>query len=356
MSSAGDVNGDGFDDLIISAPRANPNGDYAGASYVVFGAAGIGPGFDLASLNGTNGFRLDGDYSSYRGSLSGAGDVNGDGFDDVIVGALSGTAPGYDASYVVFGAAGGFAASLDLAALDGSDGFRIDGIDPNDGLGFSVSGAGDFNGDGFADVVLGANYAYDPGAYGVGESYVVFGKASGFAPTFDLATLDGTNGFRLAGFDTNGQSGRSVSGAGDVNGDGLDDVIIAAPFAANSNFAFGAGRELRRVRICRCAWPKPRFGRRVDGNNGFRLEGIDQSDNAGFSVSGAGDVNGDGFGRLDHRRLSSRPRRRSACRRDLCGCSARRGELRRSSIFQRSTAATASASMESRSTMLPALR
>ena len=100
---------------------------------MVFGsAAGFAASLDLAALDGTNGFRLDGiDAGDYSGiSVAGAGDVNGDGIDDLIVGARR---PGGDSyageSYVVFGTTAGFAASLDLAALDGTNGFRLDGID-----------------------------------------------------------------------------------------------------------------------------------------------------------------------------------------------------------------------------------
>src|SRR3990172_4176927 len=192
---------------------------------------------DLSALTGSAGanpgFRLDGiDAGDLSGvSVASAGDVNGDGFADLIVGARLAN-PGGDSaageSYVVFGKESGFAASFDLATLNGSNGFRLDGIDAGDNSGFSVASAGDVNGDGFDDLIIGAHYA-DPGGDGsAGESYVVFGKASGFAASFDLATLDGSNGFRLDGIDAQDFSGRSVTSAGDVNGDGFDDLIIGA--------------------------------------------------------------------------------------------------------------------------------
>ena len=125
VSSAGDINGDGFDDLIIGA---------LGASYVVFGkAAGFDTTLDLSSLNGNNGFRLDGTTGrSYSGRpVSNAGDVNGDGFDDVIVGAPNADPNGNfsGSSYVIFGKVSGFTAALDLSSLDGSNGFRLDGVE-----------------------------------------------------------------------------------------------------------------------------------------------------------------------------------------------------------------------------------
>nr|WP_297325786.1 integrin alpha [Nitrosomonas sp.] len=229
VGSAGDVNGDGFDDLIIGASRVDPYGSNSGFSYVVFGkASGFDATLDLASLDGSNGFRLDGAFGDYSGrSVSNAGDINRDGFDDLIIGI-----PGVGqngASYVVFGKSSGFDAAINLSGLDGSNGFRLDGAIGNE-LGRLARNAGDINGDGFDDVIVGAPGA-DPNGSLSGSSYVVFGKASGFDAVIDLSNLDSKSGFRLDGGAAYDISGRSVSGAGDVNGDGFDDLLVGAPYA-----------------------------------------------------------------------------------------------------------------------------
>ena len=134
------------------------------------------------------------------------------------------------ASYVVFGKASGFAANLDLSSLDGSNGFKLSGVAADDWSGYSVASAGDVNGDGFDDLIVGATHA-DPHGSGSGASYVVFGKASGFAANLDLSSLDGSNGFKLSGVAADDWSGFSVASAGDVNGDGFADLIVGAPYA-----------------------------------------------------------------------------------------------------------------------------
>ena len=299
VASAGDVNGDGFDDLIIGAAFANPNGTRgAGESYVVFGRdTGFAANLNLSSLDGTNGFVLNGiDVSDWSGgSVASAGDVNGDGFDDLIIGASLADPNGSFSgeSYVVFGSDTGFAASLNLASLDGTNGFVLNGINARDHSGWSVSSAGDVNGDGIDDLIIGAFQADPNRTHNAGESYVVFGRDTGFAASLNLSSLDGTNGFVLNGSTQGDRSGGSVSSAGDVNGDGIDDLIIGASFA-NPNGTNDAGESY------------VVFGRdtgfaanlnlaSLDGTNGFVLNGIDGGDNSGWSVSSAGDLNGDGF-------------------------------------------------------------
>ncbi len=222
VASAGDVNGDGFDDLIIGAKYADPNGSVSGASYVVFGkAGGFTSTIQLSALSGADGFQINGVAATDEVgvSVASAGDVNGDGFADLFIGAKYADPNG--ASYVVFGKAAAFGATIELSSLDGLSGFRIDGKSANDRSGFPVASAGDIDGDGFADLIVGA-YGADYNGSSSGASYVVFGKAGGFTFKFQLSTLNGANGFQINGEAAGDYSGFSVAGAGDVNGDGFD--------------------------------------------------------------------------------------------------------------------------------------
>src|SRR5260221_330364 len=122
-------------------------------------------------------------------------------------------------------------AAIDLSSLDGKTGFKINGEAAGDYSGLSVSAAGDVNGEGFADIIIGASGASLNGSSS-GASCVVFGKAGGFTTPLELSTLNGVNGFKINGEAAGDYSGRSVSAAGDVNGDGFADLLIGAHFAA----------------------------------------------------------------------------------------------------------------------------
>ncbi len=296
VSAVGDINGDGYTDVVIGAD-GYPNGSYKGRCYVVFGGPGVGQSGDLplSSLNGSNGFKLDGennqDSSGY--SVSAIGDINGDGQNDMVIGAWrypSGIGKGR--SYVVFGGPGvGNSGTLALSSLNGINGFKLDAENNYDYSGYSVSAAGDINDDGYADLMIGAfGYLY-PEDINKGRSYVVFGGL-GVGKTGDLllSSLSGSNGFKLDGENNYDRSGWSVSAAGDINGDGYTDIVIGADGYPSGSYK---GR-------CYVVFGGPGVGQSGDlllssfnGTNGFKLDGENNKDSSGHSISAAGDINGD---------------------------------------------------------------
>ncbi|WP_137158270.1 FG-GAP repeat protein [Rhizobium sp. FKL33] len=331
VSSAGDVNGDGFNDIIIGANGNDRGGSTAGAVFVVFGkATGIDVDsnnvFDLAGLTADKGFIIKGEMAGdlAGNSVSSAGDVNGDGFDDIIVGARDNDDAGdkTGAAYVIFGTASGFGAAVagqrvvDLSTLSASHGFIIKGDTVGDQAGWSVSSAGDVNGDGFGDMIVGAPYG-DDGGDSAGEAYVIFGTASGFGSkvagqrVIDLSTLTASQGFVLRGGQSpskNGpygsDTGASVSSAGDLNGDGFDDILVGAPLDSNddpdpNDYSGGFGRAYV-IFGTDSGFGTDVAGRQVidlltlQAGEGTYLAGS-SGEGVGSAVSSAGDVNGDGF-------------------------------------------------------------
>ncbi|MGE5563565.1 MAG: beta strand repeat-containing protein [Bacillota bacterium] len=237
VASAGDVNGDGFDDLLVAAPRDSEAGQYAGAVYVIFGKASGFTNIDLASLSATAGYKITGavELDGLGFSIASAGDVNGDGLDDIVVSAVGNDAAGNSAgaAYVIFGKASG-STDIDLASLSPTDGFRIIGESAYDNAGYSVSSAGDFNGDGFDDIIIGAP-SNQPYGRPEGAAYVIFGKAGGFSD-IDLSSLAESDGFKIIGGETFDALGYEVSAAGDVNHDGFDDLMISRGGSSNDVF------------------------------------------------------------------------------------------------------------------------
>ncbi|MEQ8605710.1 MAG: LamG-like jellyroll fold domain-containing protein [Rhodospirillales bacterium] len=294
VAGGGDINGDGLNDIIIGAPQDSGS---PGKAFVIYGATTLGANITTAAattiING-----IDADDSAGL-SVSIAGDLNGDGYDDVVIGGsggdglANGTANAGEA-YVLFGKAGGLDANVNLSSLqagDGSTGFTLTSNQAGSLLGLSVAMLGDINGDGFSDMAINAPNAdsiYD----NTGSAYVVFGKAGGYAATLNVDTLSGSDGFEIIGDGMDAYLGgmNTLSSAGDINGDGLDDIIVSAPSA---NYGSGAAYV---VFGSRDGYAASMSLTDLTPDQGFVLEGANvDADSIGFAASAAGDINGDGF-------------------------------------------------------------
>jgi hypothetical protein len=261
VSDGGDANGDGRDDLIVGAWRNQEGGRFAGAAYVVLGPLSGTLDLSLADAKLVGGG--DRDYAGW--SVSDAGDVDGDGQDDLLVGG--------DEAYLVLGAVTG---TLDLSLADATLTGEYGG-----GGAYDVSGAGDVDGDGHDDLLVGAPTYRGLSEGRMGAAHVVLGPVTG---TVDLAFADAT----LVGEDRGDWAGVSVSGAGDVDGDSYDDLLVGAWRNDEGGVDAGAAHLVL----------GPVSGTSDLSRADVKLVGERELDIAGKSVSGAGDVDADGHADL----------------------------------------------------------
>jgi hypothetical protein len=230
--------------------------------------------------------------------------MNGDGVNDLVIAAPSASPTGSTTengklnsgqTYVIFGRPGNFPAILNIADLlggNGSIGFAINGMRVKDQIGQAIGSAGDINGDGTADIVIGA-HAVNLDSNAGGQSYIVLGRTSGPFPAIleltDVQSGDGSTGIIIDG--TTGSSGFSVAGLGDFNSDGLDDVAIGAPYHNSEGAVYVLlGRDKTR--------PLPAIISLAEfeddiNDYGFIIHGAERDQKSGSAIANAGDINND---------------------------------------------------------------
>ena len=218
VSYAGDVNGDQKGDIMVGAYHV---GYGAGRAFIIYGQNGDFQDIQLPPATG-KGFTVSGSGTENFGStLSDIGDFNGDGVDDIIIGAHC--ADNWKGrAYIIYGNSAGFPDSM-TAPTASAQGVMFQGISSSDNFGCQVSDAGDVNGDGLKDVIIGA---YGSNGYR-GSAYVVLGS-SAYGASLGMASLGATQGYRVISGEAE-VLGAFVGGGRDLNGDGISDVIIGGP-------------------------------------------------------------------------------------------------------------------------------
>ncbi|WP_439558683.1 integrin alpha, partial [Dyadobacter sp.] len=267
VAGAGDVNGDGYGDLVVG-DESYDNGQLDEGAIFVYHGSQTGVSTTPAAIIESNG-----NYAQLGYSVSCAGDVNGDGYSDIVAGAPYFTNPESHegAVFLYYGSQNGVSKNLSL---------KLEKNQVSSGLGVSVSSAGDINGDGYSDVIVGADY-YNNGSYNEGVALVYHGSPSGLNPV--AITLECNQ--------AEANFGRNVSSAGDLNGDGYSDIVIAAPNYMIPQSVWGTSFVYYGSSSGIVQSNGPAFAINNYGERG-PVEVLE------LFVSAAGDVDGDGFSDL----------------------------------------------------------
>jgi hypothetical protein len=297
LDGGADFNGDGFDDVAFGCSGAAPNDLYnAGSVFVVFGHGAPYTDIDVNTMTkGSQGFVINGfGYYAQLARVAFA-DVNGDGLADVIAGEPLYVNNVYGNVYVLFGKRSNTYQTVNVANFnfDGEVGFKLKGHRSDDRFGMYIASAGDHNGDGYEDFAVQAPHVDYNGRTDTGAIYVIFGHSSAslFDTNIDVNTIPtaALKGFRLYGPAAyQGQITPSFS-PGDINGDGLSDLVVNTAYSSDSNrgttyVLFGHTGSFSNIDLMTYTFTSSK-GYRIVGANAWN----------GAVGNFAGDVNGDGY-------------------------------------------------------------
>jgi hypothetical protein len=280
VAGAGDANGDGFGDFYVSAPGYDGSFSDVGATYLMHGPVDSDSDLSFANVR----YVGVGNGEESGASVANAGDFNGDGFDDALIGAPNATEGGaYVGAVYLVTNDDSFEGSMDLDEAE----IRWHGINGGDQVGYSVSTAGDQNGDGLDDIIIGAPGS-DLGGSGSGAAFIVYGNTSVLCPdgelcsSMSLAMADAT----LIGERGDDFSGGAVTGGGDVDNDGVPDVVVGSRTEDSTDSDAGSASVMF----------GPLSGTVELSESLAKVLGLGAGDWTGAALSMGGDLNGDGFG------------------------------------------------------------